>query len=138
MAFRGSTPCVFAHALRFSLVAGRSFEKLGDSQGPSLDPQQKRLAVEVEDHPLEYANFEGTIPAGEYGAGTVMLWDMPTRTDEEAGAEPCDSVWSLFLCRHSMFTLPKRKSISINSTPPVTVAFISPQESTVCVRRTWV
>ncbi|MDQ8754929.1 DNA ligase D [Sphingosinicella sp. LHD-64] len=61
------------------------------TRGPSLDPADNRLAVRTEDHPMSYATFEGTIPKGEYGGGTVMLWDRGTWTPEP-GKDPHETL----------------------------------------------
>lgn len=65
-------------------------------KGPSTDPSEKRLAIEVEDHPLDYAMFEGIIPEGEYGTGPVMVWDHGSyrnlRADKEDGMDMATSL----------------------------------------------
>jgi bifunctional non-homologous end joining protein LigD len=67
------------------------FKSWAVTRGPSLDPADKRLAVEVEDHPIDYGDFEGTIPAGEYGGGTVMLWDRGYWAPED-GFDPAKAL----------------------------------------------
>jgi len=73
------------------------FKSWAVTRGPSLDPKDKRLAVEVEDHPLDYGDFEGTIPKGQYGGGTVQLWDRGywLSNDPERGFKKGDLKFAL-------------------------------------------
>ena len=95
-----ATPAIFvihkhdASRLHYDLrlQIGATMPSWAVPKGPSLNPANKRLAVHVEDHPLDYADFEGAIPQGEYGGGTVMVWDRGTVTFTTEGKTPQQSL----------------------------------------------
>jgi bifunctional non-homologous end joining protein LigD len=121
----------------FRLEADGVLKSWAVPKGPSLDPADKRLAMEVEDHPVEYGSFEGIIPEGEYGGGTVMLWDTGTyepETDDVAKAlragelrftlrgKKLQGGWVLVHTDGRRWLLIKRKDATASKTVDITTA----------------
>src|SRR5688500_13412576 len=109
----------------FRLEADGVLKSWAVPKGPSLDPKVKRLAMQVEDHPVDYADFEGVMPEGEYGGGTVMVWDYgtyePVETDDVGAAlkkgelkftldgQRLKGSWALVPTRNRQWRLSKHK-----------------------------
>jgi bifunctional non-homologous end joining protein LigD len=121
----------------FRLEYGGVFKSWAVTRGPSLDPSQKRLAVETEDHPLDYGDFEGTIPKGQYGGGTVMIWDRGTWEPESPDVDRAlakgdlkmrlhgrklKGSWVLVRMRDRQWLLIKHRDAHASATVDLTVA----------------
>ena len=126
----------------FRLELGGVLKSWAVPKGPSLDPREKRLAVQTEDHPLEYGEFEGVIPAKQYGAGEVLLWDrglwIPEDGDPEAAlrkgrlhfrleGEKLHGAWTLTRMRDKQWLLIKRRDEDARSGDEAEITLKAPQ-----------
>ena len=126
----------------FRLELGGVLKSWAVPKGPSLDPREKRLAVQTEDHPLEYGEFEGVIPEKQYGAGEVLLWDrglwIPEDRDPEAAlrkgrlhfrleGEKLHGSWALTRMRDKQWLLIKRRDEDARSGDEAEITLKAPQ-----------